>query len=42
MRAIGFNSNEFYNPGKHIIDPYILFYLLEKICDFPYPNQPNP
>ena len=42
MRAIEFNSNKFQNPGKHIIDPCVLFQILEKIYDFAHPNQPNP
>lgn len=41
MSAIEFNSDELYNPGEEIIDPYVFLHSLEKECHLAHPTQPD-
>lgn len=38
MCAIEFDSKKFHNPGKHVIDTYILLHTLKKLSDFADPT----
>lgn len=38
MRAIEFNNNELYNPGKIIIDTNILLEVFKELSDFEHPT----